>query len=136
MNLKAFNLFLWIHFSEHIAQVSQLYLLHLPRVDCLGILGLWFPYLIKTEILHFAFALFTLIGLIYFNHYRKFKTAINLSWFHLFEHQLLLTQALFGFKRTGIGGLFFPRIELHFFYNLIIMLAITYSLKNSRGVSV
>ncbi|MGF1591535.1 MAG: hypothetical protein ACFCU7_20290 [Pleurocapsa sp.] len=35
---------------------------------------------------------------------------------------MLLFQAILGMKATGIGGLWFPRIELHFFYNLVVMI--------------
>jgi hypothetical protein len=38
------------------------------------------------------------------------------------EHFLLLSQALLGLNLTGIGGLWSPRIELHFVDNLMVLI--------------
>jgi hypothetical protein len=69
------------------------------------------------------------------------KTQVNNHWwtrtiylqhYHHIEHLLLLTQAMLGFKATGIGGIWFPRIELHFFYNLVVMIPMMLALKGNR----
>jgi hypothetical protein len=63
------------------------------------------------------------------------QRTINLQHYHHLEHLILLTQAILGFKATGIGGLWFPRIELHFFYNAVVMIAMLISLSDRHGVS-
>jgi hypothetical protein len=55
------------HFAEHFAQIIQLYVLDWSRPDCLGVLGLWQPWLIRSEWLHYLYALFMLIGLYLLN---------------------------------------------------------------------
>jgi hypothetical protein len=126
------------HFAEHLAQIFQLYILSWSRQNCLGILGLWQPALMRSEWLHYLYALSMLIGLYYlrpqFNQIWSQRT-INLQHYHHLEHLILLTQAIFGFKTTGIGGIWFPRIELHFFYNAVVMIAMLISLDNRHGVS-
>ncbi|NJR47260.1 MAG: hypothetical protein HC775_16765 [Hyellaceae cyanobacterium CSU_1_1] len=128
------------HFVEHIAQMVQLYVLHWSRPDCLGILGWWFPWLMRSELLHLAYAVYMLGGLYHFrrqSYHKAWITATHLQSFHLIEHVLLLTQLLFGFEPTGIGGLWFKRIELHFIYNLIVFvpMMIALRLNKSYGVS-
>lgn len=116
------------HFAEHLAQMFELYVLHLPRRSSLGLLGLWQPNLVHSEWLHYGHALYMLLGMYYFrpktNSKIWWKRAIALQQFHHFEHLLLLAQAMAGVAmgaRTSIGGLFFARIELHFFYNLMVL---------------
>ena len=116
-----------VHFIEHLAQMFELYILHLTRAESLGLIGLAFPHLVRSEWLHYAFAWYTLYGLIKF----KFSpTAIYLQTFHFIEHVVLLSQYLLAFTPTGIGGIWFTRIELHFAYNLIVLIAMC----RSRGV--
>jgi hypothetical protein len=128
------------HFAEHFAQMYQLFILRLDRPLCLGLLGLWQPALIRSEWLHYLYAVAMLIGLYYwrseFDQVWSQRT-INLQHYHHAEHLLLLTQAMLGFKATGIGGLWFPRIELHFFYNAVVMISMLWALvnKNKHGVS-
>ncbi len=127
-----------IHFIEHLAQLYQLFVLNWQRFDCLGLLGLWQPNLVRSEWLHYLFVLYMLIGVYYFRSRldRAWgQTTIYLLHFHHIEHLLLLSQALLGFKPTGIGGIWFPRIELHFFYNAVVFIAMIISIKKYRGVS-
>ena len=58
-----FMLITVLHLSEHLAQGFQLWVLHLPRPQCLGVLGLWQPWLVHSEWLHYAHALFMFVGL-------------------------------------------------------------------------
>lgn len=136
--MKFFGAIVAFHFAEHIAQLFELYVLGWQRMNCLGLLGLWQPQLMRSEWLHYLYAIFMLVGLYYFRTSVKnqwWTTTIYLQQFHHFEHFLLLLQAMFGFKATGIGGLWFPRIELHFFYNLVVMIPMILSLsKFRRGV--
>jgi hypothetical protein len=137
--MKIFLSIVIFHFVEHVTQLIELYVLHWPRPDCLGILGVLYPWLMRSELLHLAYALYMLWGLYYFqvnNHW--WKTAIYLQSYHLIEHVLLMTQLLMGYKPTGIGGIWFPRIELHFVYNLMVLIPMLIAIKppnNYRGVS-
>jgi hypothetical protein len=116
------------HFAEHLGQIIELYVLGWSRPDCLGLLGLWQPWLMRSEWLHYLYALFMLIGLYLLKRQVKSRwwtTTIYLQQFHHLEHLLLLRHALIGVamvNRTSIGGAFFPRLELHFFYNLVVMI--------------
>jgi hypothetical protein len=128
---------------EHLAQLFELFILDWNRPDCLGLLGLWQPGLMRSEWLHYLYALAMLIGLYWLrtqvnNHW--WTRTIYLQHYHHIEHLLLLTQAMLGFKANGIGGIWFPRIELHFFYNLVVMIPMMLALSDNRkkikGVSV
>lgn len=133
---KGMNLFMLVtaaHFLEHVVQVYQLWVLHLPRPQCLGLLGSLYPWLMHSEWLHYGHALFMLLGLAVFRPSMEGKSrvwwdiAFTLQFFHHFEHALLLGQVIIGRNlfdlpvRTSIGQLWFPRIELHFWYNLIVL---------------
>jgi hypothetical protein len=102
----------------------------------MGRLGQLYPWLMHSEWLHFAYALFTLAGLLLL--YRGFSGAARTWWqvalvvqtWHLFEHSLLFAQAQGGFvlwgakEPTSVLQLFFPRIELHLFYNSVVTVPI------------
>ena len=148
MNKKmaAFGTMLLAHWLEHGVQAYQVYYQHMPRACALGVLGMKYPWLIKTESLHFTFAIVTSGGLILLREYcrkpqaRKFwQAATHISLWHLVEHTLLFAQAclhhnLFSSKfPISILQLFVPRIELHLFYNslvtipMVIALAVEFS---------
>ena len=125
------------HWVEHFFQMYQVYVQHLHRECALGFLGMKYPWLVRTEILHFAFALFTTAGMYwigdqYFTSWKATKfwaVGYLISIWHLFEHSLLFGQALAGRAHpTSIIQLFVPRIELHLFYNSIITYFIMYAL--------
>ena len=135
-NLVIYLTLITAHFFEHVVQMLQLYILHWPRAQCLGLLGLKYPMLVHNELLHFTFAVITLLGLFLFKPvsaqaYRWWNNTINVSIFHLGEHSLLLYQYITknylfgGTTPTAIGQIWFPRLELHFFYNLIISVFLT-----------
>jgi hypothetical protein len=130
--MKLFMTICILHFAEHVTQLIELYVLHWSRPDCLGILGMFYPWLMRSESLHLAYALYMLWGLYHFrlkvnNHW--WFTAINLQKYHLVEHWILMIQLLAGYKPTGIGGLWFPRIELHFAYNLMVLVPMLLAIK-------
>lgn len=154
--MKIFLSIVLIHFFEHVTQLIELYVLHWPRPECMGILGVLYPWLMRSESLHLTYAVYMLWGLYHFrsrfvNEYsytkadRRFQvnnhwwtTATNLQSYHLTEHVILMTQMMAGYKPTGIGGLWFPRIELHFIYNLMVLIPMLIAIKppnNYRGVS-
>ena len=137
--MKLFIKICMAHFAEHLAQLFELYVLGWSRMNCLGILGLWQPAIFRSEWLHYLYALAMLVGLYCLTKVANnswWQRTINLQHYHHLEHLILLTQAILGFKATGIGGLWFPRIELHFFYNAVVMIAMLISLDNRHGVSI
>lgn len=136
-----------VHFIEHIAQILEVYWLHLPREKALGLLGLVYPWLMRSETLHYALSLYMLIAIIiYRNKFRGqalvyWNIALSLQNWHHLEHLLLLLQATtsyYLFDRdvpTSVGQLFFPKIELHFFYNLLVFLFVMLAIWKKRGFS-
>jgi hypothetical protein len=118
-----------LHWMEHVFQAAQIWLLGVPRPQALGALGYVFPWLVKSETLHFTYALLMFIGLVLlrpgFRGRAKTWWTVSLiiqTW-HLFEHSLLLYQATAGQNFFGspvpssVLQQWFPRVELHLFYN-------------------
>jgi hypothetical protein len=132
--LYGFMFIVLAHWGEHLVQAYQIWVLGWPIPKANGILGLWYPWLIKSETLHYGYALVMLIGLWIL---RKGFTGRSKTWWmisfwiqvwHHFEHFLLISQAtlhhnLFGRPvPTSILQLFFPRVQLHLFYNGIVFI--------------
>src|SRR5215475_327885 len=61
--LQVFMVIVLAHWAEHLAQAFQVYVLHWPIPASRGVLGLWFPWLVKSELLHYLYALLMIIGL-------------------------------------------------------------------------
>jgi hypothetical protein len=124
------------HMLEHVAQAIQVYALGWPRDQALGLLGLVWPWLVQSEWLHFTDVLLTLVGLLILRSgfrgeaRRWWTAAIIVGTWHLFEHSLLLGQALtrstlWGAPQpTSVLQLIVPRIELHLVYNGVVLAAI------------
>ena len=122
------------HWSEHLAQAYQIWVMGWPRPKANGIIGLWYPQLIKSEALHYGYAVVMLIGLwvLRKGFVGRSRTWWNISlgiqiWHH-FEHLLLITQATFHHNLMGkpvpfsVLQFFFPRVELHLFYNSVVFI--------------
>ena len=134
--LKSFLLVMIAHWIEHGVQAYQVYVLGFERHHVLGLLGQFYPWLVHSEWMHFGFAVLTWLGLIFlrdsFSGSSKlwWDTALMIQILHLFEHTLLFIQAQGGFtlwgasEPTSVLQLFFPRIELHLFYNSIVTIPI------------
>lgn len=130
--LQVFMFIVLAHWGEHLVQAYQIWVLGWPRPQANGIIGFWYPWLIKSEILHYCYALVMLIGLWIF---RKGFTGRSHTWWmvafwiqfwHHIEHFLLITQATlhhnFWHKPVpfSVLQLVFPRVELHLFYNSVV----------------
>src|ERR1700760_3194679 len=61
--LQAFMLIVLAHWGEHLVQAYQIYVMGWPRPKANGILGFWYPWLIKSEALHYGYAVVMLIGI-------------------------------------------------------------------------
>lgn len=131
-SLAIFMVVVLAHWSEHVAQAIQIWVLGWPVPKARGVLGEPFPWLIKSEWLHYGYALVMLIGLILLRpgFTGRARTWWNIAliiqvWHHL-EHLLLLIQATthsylaHRAVPTSILQLFFPRVQLHLFYNALV----------------
>lgn len=132
--LTAYMLVVFAHWAEHIAQAYQVFVLYWPRPEAGGVLGLWFPALASSEVLHFVYNLALLLGLILLRPgfrgraHAWWTVALAIQGWHFFEHLLLQVQWLTGFylfdapQQTSILEVWFPRVELHFIYNTVVFI--------------
>jgi hypothetical protein len=134
--LSAFMVVVLAHWAEHVTQAIQIYGLGWARPRAKGVLGLWFPWLVTSEWLHYGYAVVMLIGLIalrpaFVGRARTWwSAAMWIQVWHHLEHLLLLLQALTGAYLLGakvptsILQLAFPsaRVEIHLFYNAIVFI--------------
>lgn len=133
----ALGVFLFVvlaHWAEHLAQAVQIYIYHWPLPEARGVLGIPFPWLVKSEWMHYGYALIMLVGFVLLRpgFSGRSRTWWNITlgvqvWHH-FEHLLLLVQALSGTYLMGkavptsVVQLVLPRVELHLFYNALVTL--------------
>jgi hypothetical protein len=122
------------HWVEHIAQAVQVYALGWPAPEARGALGLWVPWLVQSEWLHYGYAIVMLALLFvlrpgFTGRARTWWTAaLVIQFWHHIEHGLLLIQALTGTtlagaaKPSSIVQLLVPRVELHLFYNAVVFI--------------
>jgi hypothetical protein len=120
------------HWAEHLAQAWQVFVLHWPRPRAGGFLGLFFPWLVTSESLHYFYAIVMLAGLWilrtgFVGRARHWwLAAMAIQFWHHIEHLLLLGQAVAGRNFLGspvpisVAQIWIPRVELHLFYNAIV----------------
>lgn len=132
--LQVFTIIVLAHWAEHLAQAIQIYALGWPVPESRGVLGLWYPWLVKSEVLHYGYALVMLIGIWmlrpgFVGKSRTWWTvALVIQFWHHIEHALLQWQALSGHNLfhspvpTSIAQLWIPRVELHLIYNTIVFI--------------
>ena len=130
--LWVYLLIVVLHWIEHLFQAAQIWIFNMPRPEALGALGYAFPWLVRSEVMHFTYALLMLIGLVllrpgFHGAARTWWTAsLVIQGWHLFEHTLLQLQAIAGQNLfgspvpTSIVQQFVPRPELHLLYNLAV----------------
>ena len=133
----ALNVFLVIvlaHWAEHVAQAIQIWVLGWPIPEARGVLGLWFPWLVTSEALHYGYALIMLAAFIllrpgFTGPARTWWTiALGIQVWHHIEHLLLLAQAQTGIfllgneVPTSVVQLVVPRVQLHLFYNTVVFI--------------
>ncbi|MET0771935.1 MAG: hypothetical protein ABWZ82_02530 [Candidatus Limnocylindrales bacterium] len=130
--LWVYLLIVVIHWVEHLFQAAQIWIFNMPRPEALGALGYAFPWLVRSEVMHFTYALLMLIGLVllrpgFHGAARTWWTAsLVIQGWHLIEHTLLQAQAVAGQNLfgspvpTSILQQFVARPELHLLYNLAV----------------
>jgi hypothetical protein len=131
----ALYIFLFItiaHWGEHLIQAFQIWGLGWERPEARGVLGLIFPWLVKSEALHYGYAIVMLTGLLllrpgFAGRARTWwNIALGIQFWHHIEHALLLGQAIAGANLfgkpvpTSIAQLAVMRVELHLLYNAIV----------------
>lgn len=142
--LSLFMIIVFAHWAEHILQAYQVFVLHWARPTAGGVLGLWFPALNTSEVLHFAYNASLFLGLVLL---RPGFSGLARAWWtvstviqgwHFFEHFLLQVQWLFGVylfgapEQTSILQLWIPRLELHFLYNSVVFIPMVLGLYLQR----
>jgi hypothetical protein len=133
--LRVFMVIVLAHWAEHLLQAFQIYSLGWPVPEARGVLGYFYPWLIKSELLHFGYAVVMLAGLwalrpgfTSVTERRWWTIALAIQFFHHIEHAILFGQALVGQNLLGrpvptsLVQLWVPRVELHLFYNTIVFL--------------
>lgn len=131
-SLKIFLVIVLAHWAEHLAQAFQIYALGWPIPASRGVLGHWFPWLVKSEVMHYGYALVMLIGLFVLRHgfvgtsRTWWNAALVIQFWHHIEHALLQGQAIAGQNffdspvPLSVAQLWIPRVELHLLYNTIV----------------
>ena len=130
--LRIFMFIVLAHWAEHLAQATQIYILGWPVPEARGVLGLWYPWLVSSEVLHYGYALVMLVGLWIFRNgfqgqgRKWWMIAFGIQFWHHIEHALLQGQVIAGHNLfnspvpMSIIQLWIPRVELHLFYNSIV----------------
>lgn len=132
--LQVFMVIVLAHWAEHLVQAFQIYSLGWPIPEARGVLGLWFPWLIKSELLHYSYALVMLVGIWVLRSgfvgrsYTWWTVSLVIQFWHHIEHFLLQMQAVVGQNLfnspvpISIAQLFIPRVELHLIYNTLVFI--------------
>ena len=133
--LQVFMVIVLAHWAEHLFQAIQIYVLGWPVPEARGLIGYFIPWLIRSEALHYAYAVVMLIGLWLLRpgftgtrDRRWWTAALGIQFVHHFEHLLLIIQAMTGHNLAGrpvptsLIQLWVPRVELHLFYNTIVFI--------------
>ncbi|MBC7711692.1 MAG: hypothetical protein H7177_00030 [Rhizobacter sp.] len=131
--LRVYAFIVLAHWAEHLVQAFQIFVLHMPRPASRGVLGQFFPWLVSSETMHYGYALFMLIGLWILRSgfvgraYKWWMVSLVIQFWHHIEHLLLQIQAIthpfWGSPvPTSVLQLFYPRVELHLFYNTIVFI--------------
>jgi hypothetical protein len=122
------------HWAEHLAQALQVYVLGWPVANARGVLGLWFPWLVNSEVLHYGYAVTMLVGLWVFrsgfvgSSRAWWMVAFWIQFWHHIEHALLQGQTILGQNLfnspvpVSVAQLVIPRLELHLIYNTLVFI--------------
>ena len=135
-SLQLFMVVVLGHWAEHLTQAVQIYILGWPRPKAGGVLGLFFPWLVSSEVLHYGYALVMLVFLWILRKgftgtsHNWWTVALVIQFWHHIEHLLLQSQALLHHNLIGSPvpvsflQMVFPksRVEIHLFYNAIVFI--------------
>ncbi len=105
--LRLFMVIVLLHWGEHLAQTFQVYVLGWPLKESFGMLGMLWPWAVKSEAMHYAYAIVMLVGLWVFRKgftgraYVWWMIAFWIQFWHHIEHALLLGQVIYGVNFLG-----------------------------------
>ena len=128
-SLQIFMVIVLAHWAEHLAQAYQIYVLNWSLPASRGVLGLWFPWLVGSETLHYGYAIVMLVVLWVLRSgftgrsYTWWMVAFWIQFWHHIEHGLLQGQYIIGENLfnspvpVSILQLVIRRPELHLIYN-------------------
>lgn len=132
--LQIFLVIVLAHWAEHLVQAYQIYALGWPVPESRGVLGHWFPWMVKSEVLHYGYALIMLAGIWMLrsgfvgSSLAWWTVALAIQFWHHIEHALLQGQALVGMNLLNspvpisIAQIWIPRVELHLLYNSLVFI--------------
>lgn len=132
--LQIFMAIVLAHWAEHLVQAYQIYVMGWPIPESLGVIGYWFPWMFKSEILHYGYALIMLIGIWILRTgftgtaYTWWMISFWIQFWHHIEHALLQGQAIIGQNLANspvpvsIVQFIIPRVELHLIYNTLVFI--------------
>ena len=138
--LILFTIAVLVHYFEHAGQAVEIWGLGWRVPDSGGLIGLAFPWLVTSEIMHYSFALFMIIGFFvlrpafYGRALRWWSLALVFEFWHHLEQLLLIIQhyshhyMFGGTVPTSVLQIFFPRVQLHLFYNTIVLVPMVVAL--------
>jgi len=135
-SLQVFMVIVMGHWAEHLAQAVQIYVLGWPRAEAGGFLGLFYPWLVTSEALHYGYALVMLVFLWILRKgftgtsHKWWTVALVIQFWHHIEHLLLVGQIVFHHNLIGspvpvsVLQMAFPksRVEIHLFYNAVVFI--------------
>ncbi|MBY0413317.1 MAG: hypothetical protein K2Q18_04095, partial [Bdellovibrionales bacterium] len=93
--LRIYTFIVLAHWAEHLVQAFQIFVLNWPRPESRGVLGQFFPWLVSSELMHYGYALFMLIGLWILRSgfvgrsYTWWICSFAIQFWHHIEHLLL-----------------------------------------------
>jgi len=105
--LWAFGFITLAHWAEHLVQAFQVYVLHWPLKDARGLLGTFIPWLVKSELMHYLYAIVMLVLLWVLRKgftgrsYVWWMIAFWIQFWHHVEHALLQGQVIYGANFFG-----------------------------------
>jgi hypothetical protein len=132
--LKLFMVVVLAHWAEHLAQAFQVYALGWPVPESRGVLGMWFPWLVSSELLHYGYAIVMLVGIWilkpgFLGRSRVWwNISLAIQFWHHVEHALLQGQAIAGRNLLdspvpmSVVQFWIPRVELHLIYNSLVFI--------------
>jgi hypothetical protein len=105
--LLTYTAIVLLHWSEHLAQAFEVYVLGWPLKESFGMLGMFWPWLTKSESLHYFYAIFMLAvfwilrkGFVGRSYY-WWMAAFWIQFWHHIEHALLQYQVISGHNFFG-----------------------------------
>lgn len=131
-SLQIFMAIVLAHWAEHLAQAYQLYVLKMSPPEALGVVGMWLPWLVASETLHYGYALVMVIVLWVLRSgftgrsYTWWMIAFGIQFWHHIEHGILQGQAIVGANLLNspvpisVAQIWIPRVELHLLYNSLV----------------